>query len=76
MGVMAYGWGSRDKSRLAVRKTSSIIKQEESAMSHSVGPSDDEIVDVKPLSVSSTSVQIPTSTKRSIVRFDNPLVFV
>lgn len=67
MSVMVNGWGSRDKSRLAVKRTSSIPKQEESA-AFSVVPSDEEIVNVKPLAVSSTTVQIPTSTKRSIVR--------
>ncbi|XWS39855.1 hypothetical protein CRYUN_Cryun18bG0090600 [Craigia yunnanensis] len=71
MSVMANGWGSRDKARLAVKRTSSIPKQEESAMALNVVPSDEEIVEVKPVSVSSTSVQIPTSRKRSIVRIDN-----
>ena len=75
--MMANGWGSRDKARLTVKRTSSIPKQEESAMDDlSVVPSDEEIVDVKPISVSSTSVQIPTSTKRSIVRLDVVLIFV
>ncbi|XVF01397.1 hypothetical protein REPUB_Repub04eG0085700 [Reevesia pubescens] len=71
MSVMANGWGSRDKARLAVKRTSSFPKQEESAMALSGVQSDEEIEDVKPVTVSSTSVQIPTSTKRSIVRLDN-----
>ena len=74
--MMANGWGSRDKASLAVKRTSSIPKQEESAMALNVVPSDEEIVDGKPVSVSSTSVQIPTSTKRSIVRLDVVLIFV
>ncbi|XVF67428.1 hypothetical protein PTKIN_Ptkin10aG0120400 [Pterospermum kingtungense] len=74
MSVMANGWGSREKARLAVKRTSSIPKQEESAVAHSVVPSDEDTVDVKPLSVSSTSVQVPTSTKRSIVRLDNLII--
>ncbi|XVE66712.1 hypothetical protein DITRI_Ditri08aG0100500 [Diplodiscus trichospermus] len=73
MSVMANGWGSRDKARLAVKRTSSIPKQEESAMALNVVPSDEELVEVKPVpvSVSSTSMHIPSSTKRSIVRLDN-----
>ena len=73
--MMANGWGSRDKARLAVKRTSSFPKQEESAMALNVVPSDEEIVDVKPVSVSSTSVQIPTSRKRSIVKLDIVLSF-
>ncbi|XWS54672.1 hypothetical protein CRYUN_Cryun10bG0108600 [Craigia yunnanensis] len=77
MSVMANGWGTRDKARLSVKRTYSIPKQEESAVDDlSVVPSDEEIVDVKPISVSSTSVQIPTSTKRSIVRLDNLIMEV
>ena len=74
MSVMANGWGSRDKARLTVKRTSSIPKQEESAMALNAVPSDEEIEDVKPIAVSSTMVQIPTSTKRSIVRLD--IVFI
>ena len=72
--MMANGWGSRDKARLAVKRTSSIPKQEESAMALNAVPSDEEIEDVKPIAVSSTMVQIPTSTKRSIIRLD--IVFI
>ncbi|XVE49344.1 hypothetical protein DITRI_Ditri01bG0075900 [Diplodiscus trichospermus] len=71
MSVMANGWGSRDKARLAVKRTSSIPKQEENDMFFGVVPSDEESVDVEPIAVSGTTVQIPTSTKRSIVRLDN-----
>ncbi|MBA0649315.1 hypothetical protein Goklo_016890 [Gossypium klotzschianum] len=71
MSVMANGWGSRDKARLAVKRTSSFPKQEESAVDLAVAPSDEEIVDVKSVPVSSATLQIPSSTKRSIVRLDN-----
>lgn len=75
MSVMANGWGSRDKARLAVKRTSSFPKQEESAVDLAVAPSDEEIVDVKPVPVSSATLQIPSSTKRSIVRLDIVLTF-
>ncbi|WRX14294.1 SANT/Myb domain - like 10 [Theobroma cacao] len=71
MSVMANGWGSRDKARLAIKRTPSILKQEDGAMALTVVPSDEEIADAKPIAVPSTTVQIPTSTKRSIVRLDN-----
>ncbi|PPD68194.1 hypothetical protein GOBAR_DD34932 [Gossypium barbadense] len=71
MSVMANGWGSRDKARLAVKRTSSFPKQEESAVDLAVAPSDEEIVDVKSVPVSSATLQIPSAAKRSIVRLDN-----
>ncbi|XP_039035227.1 telomere repeat-binding factor 1-like isoform X2 [Hibiscus syriacus] len=69
MSVMANGWGSRDKARLAVKRTSSFNKQE-SAMELGVVPSDEDIVDAKLITAPNTTLQIP-STKRSIVRLDN-----
>ncbi|OMP06827.1 hypothetical protein CCACVL1_01435 [Corchorus capsularis] len=71
MSVMANGWGSRDKTRLSIKRTSSIVKQEDNAMATALVPSDEEIADTKPIPVSTTTMQIPTSTKRSIVRLDN-----
>ncbi|KAK8626954.1 hypothetical protein V6N13_134583 [Hibiscus sabdariffa] len=71
MSVMANGWGSRDKTRLAVKRTSSFPKQEESAMELAAAPSDEEIMDVMPITAHNTTFQIPSSTKRSIVRLDN-----
>ncbi|OMO63367.1 hypothetical protein COLO4_32503 [Corchorus olitorius] len=71
MSVMANGWGSREKTRLTVKRTSSIAKREDNAMAAAVVPSDEEIADTKPIPVSTTTMQIPTSTKRSIVRLDN-----
>lgn len=74
MSVMANGWGSRDKARLAVKRVPQVPKQDENSMSHSsVGPSDEEIVDAKPLAVSNDMLQV-ASSKRSIVRLDN-LIF-
>ncbi|GMJ12862.1 TELOMERE REPEAT BINDING FACTOR 1, telomere repeat binding factor 1 [Hibiscus trionum] len=71
MSVMANGWGSRDKARLAVKRTSSFPKQDESAMVLAAAPSDEEIMDVKPITAPNTTLQIASSTKRSIVRLDN-----
>lgn len=46
MSVMANGWGSREKSRLAVKRTLSLPKQEENslALTNSL-QSDEEMVD-------------------------------
>ncbi|KAK7329639.1 hypothetical protein VNO77_23811 [Canavalia gladiata] len=71
LSVMANGWSSREKSRLAVRRVHQAPKQDENSMSITpAAPSDEEIVDVKPLQVSRDMVQIP-GPKRSIVRLDN-----
>lgn len=43
--MMANGWGSRDKARLAVKKTPPVVKQEEAV--NTVVPSDEEMVDAK-----------------------------
>lgn len=70
MSVMANGWGSREKARLAVKRVPQVPKQDENSMSlSSVGPSDEEIVDAKPLAVSNDMLQV-ASSKRSIVRLD------
>ncbi|KAL4363465.1 hypothetical protein GQ457_04G003060 [Hibiscus cannabinus] len=71
MSVMANGWGSRDKARLAVKRTSSFPKHDESAMELAAAPSDEEIADVKSITAPNSSLQISASTKRSIVRLDN-----
>ncbi|KAJ7967589.1 Telomere repeat-binding factor 1 [Quillaja saponaria] len=52
MSVMANGWNSRDKSRLAVRRVQQAPKQEENYMALTTVQSEDEIVDAKPLHVS------------------------
>ncbi|KAM3694869.1 hypothetical protein ACB098_07G087100 [Castanea mollissima] len=74
MSVMANGWGSREKARLAVKRVPHISKQEENSMAlGNVVQSDEEMMDTKPLSVSSETAQVATP-KRSIVRLDN-LIF-
>ncbi|ESR36047.1 Telomere repeat-binding factor 1 [Citrus sinensis] len=74
MSVMSNGWGSRDKSRLAVKRIPHIAKSEENslALSSTIVQSDEEeIVDAKPLAVSGATPQIAAAPKRSIVRLDN-----
>ncbi|XP_057963838.1 telomere repeat-binding factor 1 [Malania oleifera] len=74
MSVMANGWGSREKARLAIKRLQQAPKLEENTMAVSaVAQSDEEIVDAKPLAISSGAVQIDGS-KRSIVRLDNLIV--
>lgn len=73
MSVMSNGWGSRDKSRLAVKRIPHIAKSEENslALSSTIVQSDEEeIVDAKPLAVSGATPQIAAAPKRSIVRLD------
>ncbi|XP_039068602.1 telomere repeat-binding factor 1-like isoform X1 [Hibiscus syriacus] len=70
MSVMANGWGYRDKARLAVKRTSSFNKQE-NAMELTAAPSDEEIMDARLITAPNTTLQIPPSTKRSIVKLDN-----
>ncbi|KAL7236432.1 hypothetical protein ACSBR1_019668 [Camellia fascicularis] len=71
MSVMANGWGSREKARLALKRMQPAPKQDENAMAPSTSvESDEEIDDVKPLAVSSGSLQIGVP-KRSIIRLDN-----
>ncbi|XP_057493102.1 telomere repeat-binding factor 1-like [Actinidia eriantha] len=71
MSVMANGWGSREKARLALKRMQPISKQDENSIALSpVGQSDEEIVDVKPLAVSTGSPQIGVP-KRSMIRLDN-----
>lgn len=70
---MTNGWGSREKSRLAVKRIPHVPKSEESplALGATVGQSDEEeIVDAKPLAVTGGMPQIAAAPKRSIVRLD------
>jgi len=67
---MANGWSSREKSRLAVRRVHHTPKQDEHSMSITpVAPSDEDIVDVKPLQISRDTLQI-LGPKRSNLRLD------
>ncbi|KAA8545767.1 hypothetical protein F0562_020782 [Nyssa sinensis] len=71
MSVMANGWGSREKARLALKRLHPGPKQDENSTAvNTVVQSDEEIVDAKPLTVSSGSPQIGIP-KRSIIRLDN-----
>ncbi|KAK9286867.1 hypothetical protein L1049_015273 [Liquidambar formosana] len=71
MSVMANGWGSREKARLALKRMHQIPKQDENSLAIStVVQSDEEIVDAKPLAVSSVTTQV-SGPKRSIIRLDN-----
>lgn len=75
MSVMANGWGSREKTKTALRRMHPVSKQDENSMALStVVHSDDEIMDAKPISFSSDAQQISAS-KRSIVRLDGFRVF-
>ncbi|GAB4838349.1 Telomere repeat-binding factor 1 [Ancistrocladus abbreviatus] len=72
MSVMANGIGSRDKSKIAVKRLQPVPKQGENPPT-SVGEvpqSDEENIDAKPLPTSSATIQM-ASPKRSIVRLDN-----
>ncbi|GAV86469.1 Myb_DNA-binding domain-containing protein/Linker_histone domain-containing protein [Cephalotus follicularis] len=70
MSVMTNGWGSREKSRLAVKRTPPAHKQDENSLAlSSFVQSDEETVDAKPVTVSS-SLDV-TPPKRSIVKLDN-----
>ncbi|KAI4295776.1 hypothetical protein L6164_035786 [Bauhinia variegata] len=70
LSVMANGWSSRDKSRLAVRRVHQVPKLDENSMALATVPSDEEITEVQPLQVARDLVQLP-GPKRSIVRLDN-----
>ncbi|KAK9091114.1 hypothetical protein Sjap_024291 [Stephania japonica] len=69
MCVIANGWGSREKARLALKKSQQILKKEENALSAAV-QSDEEIADAKPLAVSDGIVPF-VGNKKSISRLDS-----
>lgn len=73
--MMANGWTSREKSRLSVRRVHQNAKQDDNSMAVTAVPSDEEIVDVKPLQVSRDMVQVP-GPKKSIVRLDSYCVLM
>ncbi|KAG7594662.1 Homeobox-like domain superfamily [Arabidopsis thaliana x Arabidopsis arenosa] len=68
MSVMANGWGSREKSRLAVKRTLSLPKQEENslALTNSL-QSDEEMVDA----TSGLQVSSNPAPRRPNVRLDS-----
>lgn len=71
MTVMANGWGSREQSRLAVKKMKQTPKQDESLVTDmTAAESDEEAAEARPITTSSGSPQIHGS-KRSMIRLDN-----
>ena len=71
--MMANGWGSREKARLALKRMQPISKQDENMALSTGGQSDEEIADAKPLAVSTGSPQIGVP-KRSMIRLDIVLI--
>ncbi|EOA36147.1 hypothetical protein CARUB_v10009836mg [Capsella rubella] len=75
MSVMANGWGSREKSRLAVKRTLSLPKQEDNSLALTTSlQSDEEMVDAKHFSTTgSSALQVPSTPapRRPNVRLDN-----
>jgi myb proto-oncogene protein len=73
---MANGWTSREKAKVSLRRAHHQgSRHDDNPMAVTpVTPSDDEIVDVKPLQVSRDMMQIP-GPKGSIVRLGPPLFF-
>ncbi|XP_010274393.1 PREDICTED: telomere repeat-binding factor 1-like [Nelumbo nucifera] len=73
MCVMANGWGSREKARLALKRSQQIPKHDRNPMALStVVQSDEEIVDAKPLAISgSDTLQIAGLKKSASSRLDN-----
>ncbi|OVA09389.1 SANT/Myb domain [Macleaya cordata] len=76
MSVTANGWGSRDRARLALKRSQMILKPDDNPLALSrVVQSDEEIVDAKPLAVSSATLQIPGSNKSiSSSRLDSLII--
>ncbi|XP_009606143.1 telomere repeat-binding factor 1 [Nicotiana tabacum] len=71
MSVMANGWGSREKARLALKGMNQTRKQDENSLALIIeAQSDEEIVEARLATTSSGSPQIGGS-KRSIIRLDN-----
>ncbi|XP_023773220.1 telomere repeat-binding factor 1-like isoform X2 [Lactuca sativa] len=70
MSVMANGWGSREKARLALKRVQHVPKDDNPLSLTTVDPSDKDSGDVRPLQSSSGSPQVGAS-KRSMIRLDN-----
>ncbi|XP_077219936.1 telomere repeat-binding factor 1-like isoform X2 [Tasmannia lanceolata] len=66
ISVTANGWGSREKARLALKRSQQIPSQEDNPMASCK----DEIVDAEPRAISNGTLQI-TVPKRSIPSLDN-----
>lgn len=70
MSVMANGWGSREKARVALKRIHSGAKEDNPLALANVDDTDDDSVDGKTLPSSSGSPQTGGS-KRSMIRLDN-----
>lgn len=71
--MTANGWGSREKARLALKRSQQIPKHDDNPMALStvVENFEEEIVDAKPLAMSSNgALQLP-GPKRSISRLES-----
>lgn len=69
MSVMANGWGSREKARIALKRMNHVPKQDENPTSvSSAAQSDEEIVDATKPVASSADMQQFSGSKRSIGR--------
>lgn len=73
MSVMANGWGSREKARLALKRVQHASKDDNPLALTTADDSDEEESGDRPLPSSSGSPQIGAS-KRSMIRLDNSLV--
>lgn len=71
INVTAYGWGSRGKARAALKKSRQISRHDGALVSvgTTVEDTDTEIIDAKPLTMSSEPHQT-TGQKRSLFRLD------
>lgn len=77
MSVMANGWGSRDKARVALRRIQHVPKQDENTFGNGAVQSDEESAELMPPTVSSDTQQMQLSygPKRTIVRLDTFIEF-
>ncbi|XP_031739750.1 telomere repeat-binding factor 1 isoform X4 [Cucumis sativus] len=73
MSVMANGWGSREKARLALKRLHAPRKDENAVGPSVAAQSEDELAEAKSVSLSSDIKQI-TGPKRSNVRLDNLII--
>lgn len=71
MSVIANGWGSREKARLALKRMHQNSKDDDSSMALAhLDQSDEEMLDEQSLAVSMGSPPQTGSSKRSIIRLD------
>lgn len=70
MSVMANGWGSREKARLALKRVQHGSKDDNPLALANVDQSDEDSGDTRPIPSSSGSPQMGGS-KRSMIRLDN-----